>query len=118
MDDSDKPTLETEGLSSEKEDGWTMPEPIFRSTPGTTPKNSRDLETDIPTEAANKPDSGRQSVRPKEEGHSNRHDHTGKKRGRRRVSTATAILIGLIAGSAVVAIIYFLFYYGTWANTF
>ena len=49
MDESERPTDETKGLT--EEEAWVMPEPVFRSSSGFTP-GSKDLdpELEIPTE--------------------------------------------------------------------
>lgn len=110
-DDSEKPTIETEGLEKrEGETEWTMPEPVFRSTPGRTP--GQDPEKDIPTEPANKTE---QSVRVKE---TPSQRHKKKKGGCAKFFTLLAVVVGLLIGSAIVAAVYFLFYYRPASTTF
>jgi hypothetical protein len=67
------------------EDGWSMPEPVFRSSEGRTVKADVDVESDIPTEQANRDFStessistGTQAIRPK----ANRHVRHLNKRKR------------------------------------
>lgn len=110
MDDSEKPTIETEGLAP-REDEWKMPEPVFRSTPGRDLR-IKDSDKDIPTEPANKPE---QMVRGKE---TPTQRHKKKKRGCARFFTMLAVLIGLVIGSAVVALVYFLYYWRPASTTF
>ena len=112
MDDSEKPTIETEGLAS-REDEWSMPEPVFRSTPGKDLRaSSDDPEKDIPTEPANRSE---QSVRVKD---TPTQRHKKKKGGCAKFFTLLAVIIGLIVGSAIVAAVYFLFYYRPASTTF
>jgi len=114
MDDSDRPTDETEGLEKRT---WTMPEPVFQSTRGFTPgEKDVDPELDIPTEPIGfKKDvdsalgSSSQSVRVKEETRGNRHQK--KKGGCAKFFTLLALLVGLIVGLGILGLIYLLFYY-------
>jgi hypothetical protein len=100
---------------SNDNDGWVMPEPVFRSSKGYDPrKGMEDTESDIPAEKA---DSGpveadtdelpaadeKQNVRPK--------PPAEKKSG--CLSTA-AFFIGIISLSIAIilaALVYFLYYY-------
>lgn len=110
MDDSEKPTLETEGLEKETDDGWEMPEPVFRSSTGFTP-GSKDPGTDIPETGTSAPQSVRVKGTPSQR-------HKKKKGGCAKFFTLLAVLIGLLIGSAIVAVIYFLFYYRAPSTTF
>ena len=110
MDDSEKPTVETEGLPPEPAE-WQMPQPVFRSTAGT---NLKDPEKEIPTESANKSE---QTVRVREDALGNRHKKK-KKGGCAKFFTLLAVVIGLIVGSTIVALVYFLFYYRPSSTTF
>jgi hypothetical protein len=66
------------------EDGWSMPEPVFRSSEGRSVTSDIDIEADIPTEQADRDfpteasiNTAGQSIRPK----ANRHvRHLNKRR--------------------------------------
>lgn len=117
MDDSEKPTIETEGLAKRDaaEAEWKLPEPVFRTTKGVTPGKAdpaSDPEKEIPTEAANKAE---QSVRVKT---TPSQRHKKKKGSCAKFFTLLAVLVGLLIGSVIVAAVYFLFYYRGASTTF
>lgn len=99
---------------------WTMPEPVFRSSEGASPKEMGQMETseigledEIPTEMMGFVDSDesssdafKQSVRVKEKG---RRRHHKKKRTQSKLMRGLALTIGLLIGSIILAVIYFLF---------
>ena len=113
MDDSDRPTDETEGLEKQS---WVMPEPVFQSTRGFTPgRKDADPELDIPTEPIGfKKDvdaavaKSSQSVRIKEERGSR---HKKKKGGCAKFFTLLALLVGLVVGLGILGLVYLIFYY-------
>ena len=116
MDESELPTGETEGLP--QPEPWSMPEPVFRSSRGTTigSKNAdADPEREIATEPigfkddADVPKPASQSVRVKEEDRVSRHKK--KKGGCAKFFTLIALMVGLFVGLLIAAAIYFLFYY-------
>jgi len=69
---------------NKKDDGWAMPEPVFQSSEGRDVRADDDLQSDIPTEPADRDftteasiNIGSQSIRPK----ANRHiRHKNKKK--------------------------------------
>jgi hypothetical protein len=97
---------------------WTMPEPVFRSSEGFSPK--RDLtddqtlglvsEDEVPTEMIgfvdNSTDAHKQTVRVKEK---NSRRHRKKKRSQSKLMTGLALAVGLLIGGMILAVIYFLF---------
>jgi hypothetical protein len=99
---------------------WTMPEPVFRSSEGFSPK--RDLtddqtlglvsEDEVPTEMIgfvdqdNSTDAHKQTVRVKEK---NSRRHRKKKRSQSKLMTGLALAVGLLIGGLILAVIYFLF---------
>ena len=114
---------------------WTMPEPVFRSSEGVSPKKDTgdnilelDPEDEVPTEildfvsndeessdddptAAEKAEESaaeplKQTVRVKEK--SSRRHHK-KKRSQSKLMTGLALAIGLLIGGVILAAIYFLF---------
>ena len=97
-----------------KDDGWSMPEPVYRSTEGRDVKP--DLETtqsDIPTEPANRDlpteasiNIGSQSIRPKTDRHI-RHKNKRKKGFLERNAAGLIVLAVLLIG----ALIYFAWLY-------
>jgi hypothetical protein len=126
-----------ENSATEKEtsDEWTMPEPVFRSSEGVSPKkhsadNILELPPDeeVPTEIrsyvseeestpAYEPiaaeetmdpvaESLKQTVRVKEK--SSRRHHK-KKRTQSKLMTSLALAVGLLIGGIILAVIYFLF---------
>ena len=105
MDDSDRPTDETEGLEKRT---WEMPEPVFQSTRGHTPgKKGLDPESEIATESIGFESS--QSVRVKEEERGSRHKK--KKGGCAKFFTLLAVLVGLVIGLGILGLVYLVFYY-------
>ena len=114
MDESDRPTDETKGLPPEPDD-WVMPEPVFRSSKGRTPgAKGDDPELDATEPAGFEPEpvdakQGPQSVRVREEERISRHKK--KKGGCAKFFTLLALAVGLVIGLAIIAIIYFLFYW-------
>ena len=114
MDESELPTGETVGLP--QPEPWVMPEPVFRSTVGSTPGSKlADPESEIATESVGfgeEPDPAKpasQSVRVKEEDRTSRHKK--KKGGCAKFFTLLALLVGLFVGLLIAAAIYFVFYY-------
>src|SRR6476469_2432451 len=114
MDESELPTGETEGLP--QPEPWVMPEPMFRSTPGSTPGiKPSDPQAEIETEPIgfiDDPDTAKpasQSVRVKEEDRTSRHKK--KKGGCAKFFTLLAVLVGLVIGVGIAAAIYFIFYW-------
>ena len=114
MDDSDRPTDETEGLEKRT---WAMPEPVFQSTRGHTPgRKGLDPESEIETESIGfRGDldatlgGPAQSVRVKDEERSSRHKK--KKGGCAKFFTLLAVLVGLVIGLGILGLVYLLFYY-------
>ncbi|MBK9215186.1 MAG: hypothetical protein IPM59_06245 [Chloracidobacterium sp.] len=98
---------------------WQMPEPVFRSTEGYTPKKVPSVEEalasepdadELPTETPDKPDETIQTVRPKEK---TRVRHQKKKKRGCLKSLAVTILVLVASVVLIVAtIIYFIFYSG------
>lgn len=109
-----------------KENGngeWQMPEPVFRSSEGYTPKAAGDAPDDdfptdpgfddeAPTETANKPDNDDhvQMVRPKEKTRV-RHQKK-KKRGCLKSVALTVVVLILSVALIIGTVIYFVFYSG------
>lgn len=99
---------------------WTMPEPVFRSSQGVSPKEivaAKDaeisLEDELPTEMMGFVDDDeptaetqKQSVRVKEK---SRRRHYKKKRTQSKFMRGIALTIGVLIGSVILAVIYFLF---------
>ncbi|MFN0138746.1 MAG: hypothetical protein ACKVQW_01500 [Pyrinomonadaceae bacterium] len=114
---------------------WSMPEPVFRSSEGVSLKEMMSaaktevgFEDEIPTEMmAFAPDEAptaddktpkaesdgveqvephKQSVRVKEK---SRRRHTKKKRTKSKLMRGLALFVGLLIGSVILAVIYFLF---------
>lgn len=99
---------------------WTMPEPVFRSSEGVSPKDivaaeaaEISVEDEIPTEMMGFVDDDeptaetqKQSVRVKEK---SPRRHYKKKRTQSKFMRGLALTIGLLIGSVILAAIYFLF---------
>ena len=119
---SDEAKLKEEKIdeTARPSEQWTMPEPVFRSSEGVSPKEivaaevaEISLEDEIPTEMMgfvddDKPtaETQKQSVRVKEK--STRRHHK-KKRTQSKFMRGLALTIGLLIGSVILAVIYFLF---------
>lgn len=98
---------------------WQMPEPVFRSSEGYTPKKVTAVDVDIPTdpemdelrtETPDKPDDAVQTVRPKEK---TRVRHQKKKKHGCLKSLAVTVFVLVASVVLIVAtIIYFIFYSG------
>jgi cobalamin biosynthesis Mg chelatase CobN len=99
---------------------WTMPEPVFRSSEGVSPKERVSAEEaesapqdEIPTETMGfvkdektSADASKQSVRVKEK---SQRRHHKKKRSQSKLMTGLALTVGLLIGGVILAAIYFLF---------
>ncbi len=106
--------------AKEPPDEWTMPEPVFRSTEGVSPKKDADddilelgPEDEVPTEMmgyveddAASAEDFKQSVRVKEK---SRRRHHKKKRTQSKLMRGLALTVGLLIGGIILAVIYFLF---------
>lgn len=99
---------------------WQMPEPVFRSSEGHTPRAIADddfptdpgFDDEAPTETANRPDSDDhvQTVRPKEK---TRVRHQKKKKHGCLKSVALTIIVLVTSVALIVGtVIYFIFYSG------
>jgi hypothetical protein len=99
---------------------WTMPEPVFRSSEGISPKENAaaeeaemDAEDEVPTDIMDFVDEDetsseayKQSVRVKEK---SPRRHRKKKHTQSKLMRGLALVIGLLIGSVILAVIYFLF---------
>lgn len=98
---------------------WQMPEPVFRSTEGYTPKKVSSVEEalasepdadELPTETPDKPDETIQTVRPKEKTRV-RHQKK-KKRGCLKSAALTIVILIASVGLIIVTAIYYFFHSG------
>lgn len=124
---------ETPAKEKETSGEWSMPEPVYRSSEGVSlnemaSKAVNGFEEEIPTEmmgfvsdeepaasgdtptpepdAAELDDPHKQTVRVKEK---SRRRHTKKKRTKSKLMRGLALIVGLLIGSVILAVIYFLF---------
>jgi hypothetical protein len=103
-------------MSDETGSEWKMPEPQFRSSEGHKPGQAVVSQDDLPTEPGFTDDkvnaegvSSKQTVRAKTGDRKAR--YTKKKRGCAKTLGMIVGAIAFLAIAAVVALIYFLFYY-------
>lgn len=120
MSDEAKSKEKAVGEAGEPHTEWKMPEPVFRSSEGVSPKEDAlakaaelDAEDDIPTEMMGFVEDGKaaaetakQAVWVKEQSHRRHHK---KKRSQSKLMTGLALAVGLIIGGIILAGIYFLF---------
>lgn len=117
---TDEPILEdlpTED-ANKSPDTWVMPEPVFRTSGGRTPKNTKSEfdADDIPTEIANRNES--EVVVPQPDLSAENADEIAEvaseakpKRGFAKSLLVFVCLIGVVAAAVIIALIYFLFYF-------
>lgn len=96
------------------DDGWVMPEPVFRSSRGYNPLKGVEAESDIPTETADKilVDAETDEHPPKEEKQHVRPKTPAKKKG--GCLSTVAFFVGIICLSIAIilaALLYFLYFY-------
>jgi len=92
---------------NKKDDGWTMPEPVFQTSEGRDVKADADLQSDIPTEPADRDfpteasvNVGSQTIRPKANRHI-RHKNKRKKSFWERNAAGLIVLAVLLVGALI-----------------
>jgi hypothetical protein len=103
-----------ESKKPEPEDGWVMPEPVFRSSKGYSPLKEKVAEEDIPTETADKiPDEADTDELPVAEEKQHVRPITPRKKKNGCLGTV-AFFVGIISLSIAIILallVYFLYFY-------